>query len=87
MGDAVNAVSSQIGNGMNMALAETTKFDEILDSHNNGFGKVFETFFSKECVKEGNTLTDMSFYSYYFAPSLQLGGIKKILECMILAKL
>merc|ERR1712125_179587 len=71
MGDAAHATSPQIGQGMNTALADAAAFDRMLDQHKDNVTVAIEEF-SKERVKEGNALTDLSFYSIAFSNALQL---------------
>jgi 2-polyprenyl-6-methoxyphenol hydroxylase-like FAD-dependent oxidoreductase len=71
MGDAAHATSPQIGQGMNTALADAAAFDGMLDSHKDNLSAALETF-SKERVKEGNALTDLSFYTFSLSPGQQI---------------
>jgi 2-polyprenyl-6-methoxyphenol hydroxylase-like FAD-dependent oxidoreductase len=70
MGDAAHATSPQIGQGMNTALADAAAFDKMLDDNKDDIGASLEMF-SKERVKEGNALTDLSFYTMSLSPSQQ----------------
>lgn len=79
MGDAAHATSPQIGQGMNTALADTVVFDRLLDECNDDLPNAIEEF-SKERVKEGNALTDLSFYTLSFSSRQQ---IMIIVESMI----
>jgi kynurenine 3-monooxygenase len=63
MGDAAHATLPQIGQGMNTALADAAVLDELLDEYNDDLDAVLPVF-SKERVKEGNALTDLSFYTF-----------------------
>lgn len=63
MGDAAHATSPQIGQGMNTALADAAAFDKLLDLHKDNLNEVLPAF-SAERVKEGNALTDLSFYTF-----------------------
>jgi kynurenine 3-monooxygenase len=71
MGDAAHATSPQIGQGMNTALADAAALDKMLDSHKDDLAAALETF-SKERVKEGNALTDLSFHTFSLSSSRQL---------------
>merc|ERR1712038_1291901 len=71
MGDAAHATSPQIGQGMNTALADAAEFDKMLDMHDDDLAAALETF-SKERVKEGNALTDLSFYTLSMNPLQQM---------------
>ena len=71
MGDAAHATSPQIGQGMNTALADAAALDEMLDRHEDDWSATLETF-SKERVKEGNALTDLSFYTMSFSSTEQI---------------
>jgi len=71
MGDAAHATSPQIGQGMNTALADAAAFDRMLDTHKDNLSAALETF-SEERVKEGNALTDLSFYTFSLSSSQQL---------------
>ena len=83
MGDAAHATSPQIGQGMNTALADAAAFDEILDSHKDDLEASLDTF-SKDRVKEGNALTDLSFYTLSLSPSQQMGAmIESILRASL----
>merc|ERR1712038_55627 len=71
MGDAAHATSPQIGQGMNTALADAAAFDVMLDTHKDDLETALETF-SKERVKEGNALTDLSYYTMSFSSKEQM---------------
>ena len=71
MGDAAHATSPQIGQGMNTALADAAVLDELLDKYNDDLDVVLPAF-SKERVKEGNALTDLSFHSYSLSGPTQI---------------
>lgn len=63
MGDAAHASSPNIGQGMNTALADAAVLNELLDEYNDDLDAVLPVF-SKERVKEGNALTDLSFHTF-----------------------
>jgi len=71
IGDAAHATSPSIGQGMNTALADAGVFDELLDKHKDDITAAIQEF-SKERVKEGNALTDLSFYTFSLSGSQQL---------------
>ena len=61
MGDAAHATSPSIGMGMNTALRDAQKFYELLEKHEHSLEKVLPQF-SKERVKEGNSLSDLAMH-------------------------
>jgi len=61
MGDAAHATSPAIGMGMNTALGDAHVFYDLLLKHEHDLKMVLPAF-SEERVKEGNALTDLSFY-------------------------
>ena len=63
MGDAAHATSPSIGMGMNTALRDAQKFDELLDKYDDCLEKVLPQF-SEDRVKEGNALSDLAFHLY-----------------------
>lgn len=71
IGDAAHATSPQIGQGMNTALADAAALDRLLDEHKDDWAAVLPRF-SEERVKEGNALTDLSFYTFSLKGSQQL---------------
>ena len=71
MGDAAHATSPQIGQGMNTALADASVLNSLLDEHKDNWEVVMSKF-SEQRVKEGNALTDLSFYTFSLSPSTQL---------------
>ncbi|KAL7548312.1 hypothetical protein ACHAWF_011611 [Thalassiosira exigua] len=72
LGDAAHATSPQIGQGMNTALADAAALDALLDEHKDDWTAVLPKF-SQERVKEGNALTDLSFYTYSLSSTQQIG--------------
>lgn len=71
MGDAAHATSPQIGQGMNTALADAAVLDSLLDEHKDNWDAVLPIF-SELRVKEGNALTDLSFYTFSLRPAMQV---------------
>lgn len=65
MGDAAHATSPSIGMGMNTALRDAQKFNELLDKFEDDMEKVLPQF-SKDRVPEGNALTDIALNLYCF---------------------
>ncbi len=63
MGDAAHATSPSIGMGMNTALRDAQIFHEILMEHKDDLSKALPAF-SKERVKEGNSLSDLAMHLY-----------------------
>jgi kynurenine 3-monooxygenase len=60
MGDAAHATSPSIGMGMNTALRDTQVFCKILDENNDDLAETLEMY-SKQRVKEGNSLTSLAY--------------------------
>jgi kynurenine 3-monooxygenase len=71
MGDAAHATSPSIGMGMNTALRDAQVLCRILGETNDDLDKALPKY-SKERVKEGNSLTDLSFHSYCLSERAQL---------------
>jgi len=71
LGDAAHATSPQIGQGMNTALADAHVLNELLEQYHDNIEYVLPEF-SKLRVKEGNALTDLSFYTFSLSPWQQL---------------
>ena len=70
LGDAAHA-SPQIGQGMNTALADAAALDRLLDETKDDWAAVLPKF-SEERVKEGQALTDLSFYTFSLSAGQQL---------------
>jgi len=71
LGDAAHATSPAIGQGMNTALADAAALIAILDEDKDNWDTVLPKF-SAQRVKEGNALTDLSFYTFSLSPVMQL---------------
>jgi len=72
LGDAAHATNPNIGQGMNTALADAAALNEILDEHEDDWeGKVLPEF-SRQRVKEGHALTDLSFHTSCLDPMIQI---------------
>eukprot|EP00586_Coscinodiscus_wailesii_P001276 CAMPEP_0172487430 /NCGR_PEP_ID=MMETSP1066-20121228/16529_1 /TAXON_ID=671091 /ORGANISM="Coscinodiscus wailesii, Strain CCMP2513" /LENGTH=503 /DNA_ID=CAMNT_0013254047 /DNA_START=27 /DNA_END=1538 /DNA_ORIENTATION=+ len=71
MGDAAHATSPSVGMGMNTALADALCFNRLLDEYKDDI-KVVLNEYSNERVKEGNALTDLSFYLFSLCGSQAL---------------
>ena len=67
LGDAAHATSPTLGMGMNTALEDSSVFMRLLDEFNHNW-MIMMPEFSKERVKIGHALTDISFYSHSFCP-------------------
>jgi len=65
LGDAAHATSPSIGMGMNTALRDAQKFNELLDRFDDDLEKVLPQY-STERVPEGNALTDIALNLYCF---------------------
>lgn len=65
MGDSAHATSPSIGMGMNTALRDAQKFNELMDEFDDDLERVLPRY-SKDRVPEGNALTDIAFNSYCF---------------------
>mmetsp|Transcript_12118 Transcript_12118/g.22684 ORF Transcript_12118/g.22684 Transcript_12118/m.22684 type:complete len:507 (+) Transcript_12118:143-1663(+) len=63
MGDAAHATSPSIGMGMNTALRDAQIFCHILRENNDNLAETLEMY-SKERVKEGNSLTSLAYNLY-----------------------
>merc|ERR1712071_282999 len=71
MGDAAHATSPSIGMGMNTALRDAQIFHEVLKAHKDDLDKALPAF-SKERVKEGNSLSDLAMHLYCLDRNQQL---------------
>mmetsp|Transcript_20649 Transcript_20649/g.55749 ORF Transcript_20649/g.55749 Transcript_20649/m.55749 type:complete len:501 (+) Transcript_20649:111-1613(+) len=71
LGDAAHATSPSIGMGMNTALKDAACLKELLDEHGDDWEAVLPAF-SRERVKEGNSLTWLAYYLFSFDASQQL---------------
>ena len=76
MGDAVHATSPSIGMGMNTALRDAQKFNELLDKYEDDLTKVLPQY-SKERVPEGNALTHLALNLYCFDMKVQMQSVVK----------
>jgi 2-polyprenyl-6-methoxyphenol hydroxylase-like FAD-dependent oxidoreductase len=70
LGDAAHATVPNIGQGMNTALADAKALDDIMDQCNDDWELILPMY-SKERVKEGNALTDLSFHSFSHSNTMQ----------------
>ena len=71
MGDAAHATSPSIGMGMNTALGDASALNRLLDEYNDDWDAVLPAF-SKERVKEGRALTDLSYNLFSHSQSQQI---------------
>lgn len=71
MGDAAHATSPSIGMGMNTALRDAQHFYLLLQQHKDDFTQVLPAF-SKQRVKEGNSLSDLAMHLYCMNTKHQL---------------
>jgi kynurenine 3-monooxygenase len=78
MGDSVHATSPSIGMGMNTALRDAQKFNDLLDLYHDDLTKVLPQY-SKERVPEGNALTHLALNLYCFDMKVQMQTVFKSL--------
>jgi kynurenine 3-monooxygenase len=76
MGDSAHATSPSIGMGMNTALRDAQKFNELLDEYEDDLTKVLPQY-SKERVPEGNALTHLALNLYCFDMKVQMQSVVK----------
>jgi kynurenine 3-monooxygenase len=79
LGDAAHATSPSIGMGMNTALRDAQKFNELLDTFNDDLDKVLPQY-SIDRVPEGNALTDVALNLYCFDTKV---GMRTMLSGLI----
>ncbi|KAL3805401.1 hypothetical protein HJC23_009108 [Cyclotella cryptica] len=79
LGDAAHATSPSIGMGMNTALRDAQKFNELLDRFNDDLEKVLPQY-SIDRVPEGNALTDVALNLYCFDTGV---GMRTMLRGLI----
>mmetsp|Transcript_37292 Transcript_37292/g.57251 ORF Transcript_37292/g.57251 Transcript_37292/m.57251 type:complete len:508 (+) Transcript_37292:104-1627(+) len=63
LGDAAHATTPTTGMGMNTAFGDAAALNAMLDEHKDDWTVVLPTF-SKERIKIGRALTDLSFYLF-----------------------
>eukprot|EP00584_Thalassiosira_punctigera_P004381 CAMPEP_0172535582 /NCGR_PEP_ID=MMETSP1067-20121228/7521_1 /TAXON_ID=265564 ORGANISM="Thalassiosira punctigera, Strain Tpunct2005C2" /NCGR_SAMPLE_ID=MMETSP1067 /ASSEMBLY_ACC=CAM_ASM_000444 /LENGTH=505 /DNA_ID=CAMNT_0013320519 /DNA_START=181 /DNA_END=1698 /DNA_ORIENTATION=- len=78
MGDSAHATSPSIGMGMNTALRDAQKFNELLDKFQDDLDEVLPQY-SKDRVPEGNSLTDIALNTYCFDAKV---GLRTMLSTM-----
>mmetsp|Transcript_19868 Transcript_19868/g.41676 ORF Transcript_19868/g.41676 Transcript_19868/m.41676 type:complete len:499 (-) Transcript_19868:337-1833(-) len=71
MGDAAHATSPSIGMGMNTALRDAQKFNELLDKFDDDLEKALPQY-STDRVPEGNALSDLALHTYCFDSSVSV---------------
>ncbi|CAM9114868.1 unnamed protein product [Chrysoparadoxa australica] len=76
LGDAAHATSPALGMGMNTALWDAQVLDELMDELKESLEAVLPAY-SEARVKEGRSLTDLSFNSYHVVPERNLWGLFK----------
>lgn len=79
IGDAAHATSPSIGMGMNTALRDAQKLNELLDQFEDDLDKVLPQY-SIDRVPEGNALTDMALNLFCFDTKV---GIKSMLGVVV----
>ena len=70
LGDAAHATLPNLGQGMNQALVDAVVLNDLLDKYEEDLDEVLPAF-SKERVKEGNAMTDLSFHTFSLSASMQ----------------
>ena len=76
MGDSAHATSPSIGMGMNTALRDAQKFNELLDKFDDNLDEAL-TQYSIDRVPEGNSLTSLALNLYCFDTNVQMKSIVK----------
>mmetsp|Transcript_49668 Transcript_49668/g.118292 ORF Transcript_49668/g.118292 Transcript_49668/m.118292 type:complete len:896 (+) Transcript_49668:63-2750(+) len=74
LGDAAHATTPQIGQGMNTALDDARVFHELMLFYNDDLDQVLPAF-SRQRVKEGRALTDLSMYAFSSSGLMQAGFV------------
>lgn len=74
LGDAAHATVPNLGQGMNTALEDASVLNRLLDTHKDNWEQVLSEF-SKERVKEGNALTEMSYNTFCIDPGMMFSII------------
>jgi hypothetical protein len=76
MGDSAHATSPSIGMGMNTALRDAQKFNELLDEYDDDLDEVLPRY-SVDRVPEGNALTSLAMNLFCFDTSVSLQTLIK----------
>ena len=76
MGDSAHATSPSIGMGMNTALRDAQKFNELLDKFDDNLDEAL-TQYSIDRVPEGSSLTSLALNLYCFDTNVQMKSIVK----------
>mmetsp|Transcript_17854 Transcript_17854/g.32371 ORF Transcript_17854/g.32371 Transcript_17854/m.32371 type:complete len:896 (+) Transcript_17854:52-2739(+) len=74
LGDAAHATTPQIGQGMNTALDDARVFHELMLFHDDNLDEVLPAF-TRQRVKEGRALTDLSLYAFSNSGAMQASFI------------